>query len=716
VSLEQSKENRVGLLGVGYIADFHLNAVRKMPGAKVEAVCDLNFGRAKQFADSNGVPQAFGSLDQMLKEGNLDTIHVLTPPHIHYQNGQDILAAGQNVFFEKPLCHTSHNCQSIIDQAMAVGAKVGVSHNFLFSPAYEKLMIDLDGGKIGKIDQIDIVWNKQLGQLSGGPYGVWMLQNPKNILFEVAPHAFVYVVHLLGSLPDSLTVSVNDRIDLPRGLEFYRRWEIIGWKGSTSIRIRLSFIDGYPEHYVHVRGTNGAAWVDQEHDFYHLFSHTPQMLDIDRYINVINLAKGAFTQANSTLSNFIFSKLKVGGEGGPFSRSILRSVRSYYTASNGSLDRRIDPTVAKLSIELAEWVAQETLIPDRETSIAVSLPQSTSVAEKNGKVALVLGGTGFIGQALVNQLGETGYQVKVLARDPRKCPDSFSALGVEVVKGDFTDEASLREALEGVDYVYHLARGSGDTWTEYLKTDVEPTERFADLCLEYNVKRFIYTSSIAIYDAGSPAKVITEATKPSKGMSRVAPYTRSKVENERRLLQKYRDKGLPIVIFRPGVVLGTGSNPYHWGISGWPYSSVSQLWGDGNNPLPIVLVDDVASALVKAIQVDGIEGESFNLASPPCLTANDYLDEFEAAADLKVKRVQTSTLPAYLLALAKWTIKVAGKDPNAAFPSIADIRGRSLASRFDCSKAEKALHWEPVRDRELLVKAGIYEPVAAFFK
>jgi len=55
-------------------------------------------------------------------------------------------------------------------------------------------------------------------------------------------------------------------------------------------------------------------------------------------------------------------------------------------------------------------------------------------------------------------------------------------------------------------------------------------------------------------------------------------------------------------------------NPFHWGIAAWPYSSVCGLWGDGNNQLPIVLTDDVAA---RAIDVPGIEGQSYNLASAP---------------------------------------------------------------------------------------------------
>jgi nucleoside-diphosphate-sugar epimerase len=66
--------------------------------------------------------------------------------------------------------------------------------------------------------------------------------------------------------------------------------------------------------------------------------------------------------------------------------------------------------------------------------------------------------------------------------------------------------------------------------------------------------------------------------------------------------------------------------------------------------------------------------------------------------------------------MGKWAIKRVGRDPNAAFPSFEDCDGRSLAAVFDCSKAEKQLGWQPVKDRKTLIEQGIHIPVAEFVK
>jgi nucleoside-diphosphate-sugar epimerase len=707
-SNKHSKPIAVALLGAGYISDYHYSALRLLPNVEVRAICDLNRTLAQQFAAAKGISKVYGDLGEMLAQEQLDVVQILTPPHVHFPTACQALEAGVDALIEKPLCHTVAHCQELRQRAAAAGRVIGVSHNFLYFPVYEKLVSDLRSGRLGQIDQVDIVWNKELGQLKGGPFGAWMLQTPKNILFEVAPHSFAHLVHLLGQ-PDSLSVDVRDKLELPQGLEFYRRWEIRGWKGNTSIRLRFSFIDGYAEHYIHVRGTNAAARVDFENNTYVCQEHTPYLLDLDRFANVATTARDSLLQAGGTLGNSVLSKMGLFKAAKPFPYSIARTVESFYNGRGGKLDERVDPAIGEAAVALAEWVARETDVPMPEKTLSVPSPLVEPPAPKS--TVLVLGGTGFIGRALVRRLRQDGYGVRILARNPSSCPPELQNLQVEIVKGDFTDPKAVEAALDGIDYVYHLARGNGKTWSEFLKSDVEPTRKVGELCLERGVKRLFYASSIAIYYAGKNAGTITEETEPNAGIMRAAPYGRSKVENERSLLELHRQKGLPLVIFRPGVVLGSGGSPYHWGIAAWPYSSVCSLYGDGNNPLPIVLVDDVADAMVRAINVPGIEGESYNLTSTACITANEYLDEFEHKAGIKLRRVPTAAWRVYTSAIVKWAIKSIGRDPNAAFPSYADCEGRSFAAAFDSSKAERQLGWSPVKERETLIKEGIHVPV-----
>jgi nucleoside-diphosphate-sugar epimerase len=191
-------------------------------------------------------------------------------------------------------------------------------------------------------------------------------------------------------------------------------------------------------------------------------------------------------------------------------------------------------------------------------------------------------------------------------------------------------------------------------------------------------------------------------------------YARAKVESERLLLDLHRDGGLRLVIFRPGIVIGTGGSPFHWGVGAWPYHSICHPWGDGENPMPFVLVDECADAMVKALSVKDITGESFNLVGEPCLTGREYLDELERCAGIKVKRLPVPPWRLFAGEVAKYAIKtVAGAERS--IPSYEHCVGLSCRSHFSPQKAKEKLGWRPTADRERLVLEGIVVPTAEFF-
>lgn len=70
----------VGLLGTGYICDFHFRALRLLPQIEVRAVCDLNPRLAQQFAQTRGIEKVYDDFAQMLACVPLDVVHILTPP------------------------------------------------------------------------------------------------------------------------------------------------------------------------------------------------------------------------------------------------------------------------------------------------------------------------------------------------------------------------------------------------------------------------------------------------------------------------------------------------------------------------------------------------------------------------------------------------------------------------------------------------------------
>lgn len=705
-----SSEVRVGILGTGYISKYHLEGLRTVPRARVVAVCDTNRGRADVAAGMFGVSEVFTSLETMLEQARPDVVHVLLPPAAHADAVIRVLEGGAHAFVEKPICLTEGELARIRGVMERTGRHVGIGQNFLFADAYERLAADVRSGRLGRISRIDAIWELELGLLRTGPFDSWLFATPTNILLEVGPHVFAYVAHLAGPAHD-LTVRADDWVTLPGGRVFAKRWEILGTAGSASFRLRLGFGSGFAEHTVAVRGASGVAVADQNGNTYSLNEHTAQMMDVDRFLVSARAASGMLAHSATTLGHFVLSKMGVEKVGSPYGRSIAACIRAFYEGlAHRRFDERVTDGVAGGAVELALAVARAVHPPEPAAEDPLlpppALPKST---------VLVLGGTGFVGRALVRKLRAAGHGVRLLARHPGSIPKELVALGVEVVRGDFTDTASVVPALEGIRYVYHLARGDGATWQEYYATDVEPTRRLAELCAKSGVEGFYYTSSVAIYNAGRGTGPINEDTPFHPGIARSNLYVRSKVENERNLLELHRTCGLPLVLFRPGIVIGRGGNPMHSGVAGWPYPSVSRLWGDGHNPLPIVLVDDCADAMVQALGRKDLHGLSFNLVGEPCLTAQEYLDELERSTGLKVRRVPTSSARYFAEEVAKYAIKLLGRDPHCRRPSYAEWEGRTCKVLFDTSRAKRMLEWAPAGNREVVVREGIELPARAYF-
>src|SRR5947209_8248343 len=176
----------VAILGAGYIADWHCRALR---GVRLVAVCDRAAGRARALADRYCIPRTFTDLAAMLAEAKPDVIHVLLPPEHHFAAAEQVLRAGAHVLLEKPMALTGDECRRLGELAREQGKAIGVSHNFLFAPVYERLRADVLAGKLGRLDQVTITWQKELGQVCGGPFGGWVFRDPANLLVEVRPRS-----------------------------------------------------------------------------------------------------------------------------------------------------------------------------------------------------------------------------------------------------------------------------------------------------------------------------------------------------------------------------------------------------------------------------------------------------------------------------------------------------------------------------------------------
>lgn len=699
-----SRQIRTAIVGTGYIAEFHARGIRAAEGVDLVSVCDTNLKAAQSFADTWGVRNAFASIEAMLESEKLDAVHILVPPDMHRPVAKLALQSGVHVFIEKPMCPMVEECNELLDLAQTGKLQVGVNHNMLFAGAYKRLREAVHAGILGPTDHITFNHFMELGQIRLGPFDSWMLREPANVLREIGPHILSALIDLVG-MPDSISAVADRESALPGGGKAYRRWRIKATVGNTTADININLGPGFGQRTINLRGLSASAVVDYDANTCAIDRRSSNSIDFDRFRRSRSVARQHAIQAWETLADYGLSKLKLRRRGNPYEVTFLESISSFYDGlrAGTGLDVRIagqqGRDVMRVCSQIIDAAGVRPIEPINATRRA--LPA-------NPPTVLVLGATGFIGRELVRQLIAANYSVRAMVRGSARVLDDIDSNRLEIVRGNISNAADLKAALAGIEFVYHLARADAKTWDDYVKRDVEPTRVVAEACLEGAVKRLVYTGTIDSYYAGANAGTITENTPLDRNIRRRNYYARAKAAGEEVLMNLHRTKSLPVVIFRPGIVIGRGGNPFHWGVGMFVSESVCRVWGDGTNKLPLVLVEDVAAALVRGIQVPGIEGKSYNLVDEPLLSAREYLDELKSHSRLALSTVYEPIWRFYAMDLVKWGVKVAvGHPDRIRVPSYQDWESRTQKAIFDCTRTRAELGWSPASDRQRMIDEGI---------
>lgn len=170
--------------------------------------------------------------------------------------------------------------------------------------------------------------------------------------------------------------------------------------------------------------------------------------------------------------------------------------------------------------------------------------------------ALVTGGGGFLGKAIVGQLLERGDTVRILARGDYP---KLAARGVETLRGDIADKAAVLSAVEGCDVVFHVAAKPGmwGPYQAYRLTNVVGTENVIAACQQHGVSRLIYTSTPSVVHAGGDIEGADESLPYPDHFEGAYPAT--KAQAERRVLAA-NCPTLATVAIRPHLVWGPGDN------------------------------------------------------------------------------------------------------------------------------------------------------------
>lgn len=326
---------RVGVLGAGTHADWHARILRKIPGVALRAVCDTELPKANELRQRWGIPHAYRSLDRMLESGELDVVHVVTPPQFHAAGAAECLEGGCHVFLEKPAGVSISECEHLASAAARSGRKLGVNHNLTFNPAFLELVRAVQEQRLGRIENVTVCFNTPFRLPSNGRH--WIFQRAGNILYEAGPHPLSMVYRLIGKVRHASTVVSREAV-LSNGRSFYGAWQASLLAERGTAQCFFSFGAEYMDLWIHVVGQDGAAFADLRRNTLRVSEKRRFMPQIDDLVDSLSNGGSVGRQGVSNLVNYALGFLGWKSPGDLFYTAMHGSMSSFYDALGAGQD------------------------------------------------------------------------------------------------------------------------------------------------------------------------------------------------------------------------------------------------------------------------------------------------------------------------------------------------------------------------------------------
>lgn len=301
----KNKILRSAVIGTGLISEQHLRFLKNQPGVQLANVCDLSQISAKFAAAQFDAEKYSTDFLEMLREENLDVVHVLTPPKTHKKIVSECLRAGVHVICEKPVTLSRDDLIELLDLAKKNQVCLVENHNYAFNPPILRMRNDIQNGLIGEVEDIEIRMQLNI-RSEGGRYADENLihpshQLPAGVLHEFISHLCYLGLRLLPNTEDPVRVlhaswSNHGKVIGDNDIFKYDDLDALLVKKRTHVRLRFSTYAQPDCFSVIVRGDGGYLETDLFHPFYKkVFPRLGQLSPMaNQYINGMRLSMSSF--------------------------------------------------------------------------------------------------------------------------------------------------------------------------------------------------------------------------------------------------------------------------------------------------------------------------------------------------------------------------------------------------------------------------------------
>ncbi len=301
------------------------------------------------------------------------------------------------------------------------------------------------------------------------------------------------------------------------------------------------------------------------------------------------------------------------------------------------------------------------------------------------RTVLVTGATGFIGSHLAERLVAEGACVRVLVRDPQKLLPALRDR-VEVVRGDLLQPDGFAAATRDCEFVFHVAAwlGQPNRREAAYAINVTATRQLAEAARASGVRRFISTSSVAVY--GPILDGVVDETWPH---SNVYLYSETKSLGERAAFATQTDR-FAVTIIRPAEVYGPRGGSWTTLPVKLAQRGIPSLIGGGRGFAHPVYVENLVDAYLLAAQCDTAIGEAFTICDAD-VPWRDFYGRYAAMAGKHAR-----SIPVWLAwcgALgAEIGAQITRRPPAASRAQMGFMTGRCI---YSTEKAKRLLGWSP---------------------
>ena len=241
---------RFGIIGAGSIAAHFCKGVKLVEGAEVVAVASSSKERAKAFAQANGVPQAYGSYEEMLRSADINVVYIATTHNFHMDNIRLCFEYGKHVLCEKAMVLTAADAREVFRMAKEKGLFCMEAMWTRFLPQYQKAKQWIEEGRIGKVQaatsvvgfkgQVPATHRLVAPELAGGA------------MYDIGVYAIEPLAYLVGE-------QIEDAVGV------WRKYPETGVDERATVILRFASCDAMiqcmftanPKEYTIINGSDG---------------------------------------------------------------------------------------------------------------------------------------------------------------------------------------------------------------------------------------------------------------------------------------------------------------------------------------------------------------------------------------------------------------------------------------------------------------------------